>query len=353
VLLNFHVKIVNSLVWPLWQNYHPGRMRLLAALGLLLFVATATPAVAQLHIDAKMGREGADYLIYERTDMYVTLTNTSDTDIVLDNEGSHPWLSFMICRHNTMPVRPERQALFKPLTLKQGETKTLRINLTPLFSFRDEGGYTAQAVVTLPGAGDLTSREVPFTVLRGKTIWTQQRPVEGADRIYSLLRFSPTPNTTELYLRVEEPTDNVVLANVGIGPVEAYIDPQVFFDPQGNLHVMHLISMSTYLYTRADANGKIMHQGVFKTFQSVPPRLRQMEDGNVYVAGGLEETPEMAHESLLAGQTAPAGAQTSASQPAPSSISSAPPEANTPISLPGQTAVVPTPGVSVQPDAHQ
>jgi hypothetical protein len=328
-------------------------MRLLAALGLLLFVATATPALAQLHIDAKMGRDGADYLLYERTDMLVSLTNTSDTDIVLDNEGSRPWLSFMICRHNTMPVRPERQALFKPLTLKQGETKTLRINLTPLFSFRDEGGYTAQAVVTLPGAGDLTSREVPFTVLRGKVIWSQQRPVAGTDRVYSLLRFSPAPDKTELYLRVEEPSDNVVLANVGLGPVEAYIDPEVFFDPQGNLHVMHLISMSTYLYTRADANGKVMHQGVFKTFQSVAPRLRKMEDGNIYVAGGLEETPEMTHESLLAGQAGPAGAQPGAPPPAPPSISSAPSGANAPIALPGQTAIVPAPGVGAQTNTHQ
>ena len=327
-------------------------MRLSAVLGLLLFVATVSPALAQVNIDARMGREGGDYLLYERTDMLVTITNTSDTDIVLDNEGSRPWLSFVICKHNTMPVRPERQALFKPLTLKQGESKTLRVNLTPLFSFRDEGPYTAQAVVTLAGAGDLTSREVPFTVMRGKSIWSQQRPIDGTDRIYSLLRFSPKPDETELYLRVEEPSDNVVLANVGLGPVEAYVDPEIFFDPQNNLHVLHLISMSTYLYTRADANGKVVHQGVFKTFESVPPRLRKMDDGSIYVAGGLEETPEMTHESLLAGQSGPAGGQPPAPAPAPS-MSAAPAGANTPISLPGQKPIVPAPGVGAQTDSHQ
>jgi len=324
-------------------------MRFLAALGLLLIAATATPALAQLQIDARMGREGGDYLLYERTDMLVTITNTSGTDIVLDNDGNRPWLSFVVCKHNTMPVRPERQALFKALALKQGESKTLRINLTPLFSFREEGAYTAQAVVTLPGAGDLPSREVPFTVMRGKVIWTQTRPVGGTDRIYSLLRFSPKPDETEFYLRVEEPSDNVVLANTGLGPVEAYVDPQVFFDPQGNLHIMHLISMNTYMYTRADAAGKIVHQGVFKTFQSVPPHLRKMDDGSIYVAGGLEETPATTHESLLAGQSAgPSGAPA----PAPSTISSAPDGANTPVSLPGQTPVVPAPGVRGSTDTH-
>ncbi|HEX4140454.1 MAG TPA: hypothetical protein VHY09_08915 [Candidatus Methylacidiphilales bacterium] len=332
-------------------------MRFPAALGLLFLLVTASQALAQIQVGAQMGREGADYLLYERTDMLVTLTNTSDTDIVLDNDGSHPWLSFMVCKHDTLPVRPERQALFKPLSLKQGETKTLRINLTPLFSFREEGAYTAQAVVTLPGAGDLVSREVPFTVLRGKVVWSEQRPVAGADRTYSLLRFSPKPDETELYLRVEVPSDNVVLANVGLGPVEAFIDPQVFFDPQGNLHVLHLISMSTYLYTRANQDGKIEHQGVFKTFLSIPPRLRKMDDGNVYVAGGLEETPDMAHESLLAGQKGvqPSGAQAPAPEPPPSTVSSSPADANTPVVLPGQTAVVPPPdaGLRAQAESHQ
>jgi hypothetical protein len=321
-------------------------MRFLAAVGLLFFLAAGAPAVAQVAVNAHFERDGANFLLYERTDFIVTVTNTSDSDIVLDNDGNRPWLCFMVCRQNTMPVRPERQAFFKPLTLKQGESKTLRINLTPLISFREIGAYTAQAVVTLAGAGDLVSQQVPFTVLKGKTVWSQQRPVAGSDRIYSLIRFSPRPDLTNLYLRVEDPADNVVLANVGLGQIEADVDPDVFFDPQGNLHVLHVISMSTHLYTRADPDGKVTHQGVFKAFDGVPPQLRKMEDGNVYVAGGLEETPAMARESLLAGQQAGLAGGSSAANvptPPPSTVSSAPANANTPISLPGQTPVVPSP----------
>ncbi len=217
-------------------------MRLLAALGLLLFAATVTPALAQIHIDAKMGREGGDFLLYERTEMFVTLTNTSDTDIVLDNEGSRSWLSFMICKHDKMPVRPERQALFKTLTLKQGESKTLRVNLTPLYSFREEGGYTAQAVVTLPGAGDLTSREVPFTVMRGKTVWSQQRPVEGTDRIYSLIRSRPSRTRPSCISASRSRPTMWSWPMSAWGRWKAYIDPQVFFDPAGQppRHASHL-----------------------------------------------------------------------------------------------------------------
>jgi hypothetical protein len=60
--------------------------------------------------------------------------------------------------------------------------------------------------------------------------------------------------------------------------------------------------MSTYLYTRADASGKILHQGIFKTYQAIPPRLSKLEDGNVIVIGGLEENPHAPRERLSDGQ---------------------------------------------------
>lgn len=325
-------------------------MRFPAALGLFLFLASASLALAQVSVDAQMDR--SNFLLYERVDLLVTVTNTSESDIVLDNNEGHPWLGFVVSKHDKLPVRPERQALFKPLTLKQGESKTLRINLTPLFSFRDEGSYTAQAVIDLPGAGDLVSQEVPFNVLHGKQIWSQQRPIAGSERVYSLLRFESKPDTTELYLRVEDPNENVVYANIGLGPIEAYVDPQVYFDPQGNIHVLHLISMSTYLYTRADPQGKVVHQGVFKTFQTIPPRLRQMADGNVFVAGGLEETQQTERESLSAGQRM---GETMDKHPAQS-----PPPANTSISAApaGSSDIVgpnpiPTPApLGAQADSH-
>ena len=82
-----------------------------------------------------------------------------------------------------------------------------------------------------------------------------------------------------------------MLANLSLGELVAYVDPEVYFDPKGDIHIMQPIAMSTYLYSRADAAGKVLHQGIFKTFQTVPPRLTKLEDGNVVVVGGLEENP--------------------------------------------------------------
>jgi hypothetical protein len=280
-------------------------MRYLAALGALCFLATSSPASAQIEVTAQTER--SDFLLYERVDMLVTVANTGESDLILNNEEGHTWLSFLVTKHDGLPVRQERTSTFKPISLKVGESKTLRVNITPLFSFREEGQYNAAAVIDLPGDGQIVSDAVPFTVMRGRQVWSQTRPVDGSDRVYSLLRFSPQPDRTSLYLRVEDPSENIVLANLSLGDVVAYIDPEVFFDPQGNLHVMQPIAMSTYLYTRADQDGKILHQGIFKTYQAVPPRLVKLEDGNVIVQGGLEDSPSVVRETLSQSQNKPDG----------------------------------------------
>ena len=293
-------------------------MRTFAVLGALCLLFTGGLASAQITVTAQTER--SNFLLYERVDLLVSIANTSDSEIVLDNNEGHSWLSFMVTKASHLPVHSERQSTFHPATLKVGETKILRVNITPLFTFREEGDYRASVVVDLPGSSPIVSEPVPFSVLNGRTVWSAARPVENSQRVYSLIRFAATPNSTSLYLRVEDPTANVVLANLALGEVVAYIDPEVFFDPQGNIHVMQPVAMSTYLYTRANADGKVEHQGIFKTYQAVRPRLSKLDDGNVIVLGGLEQNPNQPRETLSGGQkqadNAPVIAPSASSGPA-------------------------------------
>jgi len=274
-------------------------MRCLAVLGALWFLAASTSAWAQIEVSAQTSR--SNFLLYERMDLLVTIQNIGGNDLVLDNAEGHPWLSFLVStrdEHNQFPVRPERTSMFAALTLKSGETKTLRVNLTPLFAFREEGGYEAEAVVDLPGEGQIISQKVPFSVMKGRKVWSQIRPVDSSERIYSLIRFSPDADSTNLYLRVENPSENIVYTNLALGTLAADVDPAVNFDPQGNVHVLQSIAMSSYLYTRADPDGKILDQTLFKTYHEIPPRLNKLEDGNVTVVGGMAEDPTMPLERL-------------------------------------------------------
>ncbi len=280
-------------------------MRQLAIGGVLWLFLAGVYASAQVQVSAQTQR--SEFLLFERVDLLVTVENVGDTDLVLDNYDGQPWLSFLVSRHsqqNYLPVRPERPATFSPLTLKAGESKTLRVNLTPLFSFRQEGEYRANAVIDLPGQGQIISENTAFNVQKGQTVWSQAHMASGAQRVYSLVRFSPAGDRTLLYLRVESPTENLVYANIGLGEVAAFIDPEVFFDPQGNIHILHPFAMGNYLYTRADPDGKIEHQAVFRTYREIPPVLRKTDDGNVVVVGGLEENPNEPREKLSDGQIA-------------------------------------------------
>ena len=152
---------------------------------------------------------------------------------------------------NRLPVHQERQATFKPITLKVGETKTLRVNLTPLFSFREEGDYKAAAVIDLPGEGQIISDGVPFSVLRGVKSGARPGRWRASSAFIPSSDFRPGPHNHALPAGGRS-DENLVLANLALGEVVAYIAPDVFFDPQGNLHVMQPIAMGTYLYTRAD-----------------------------------------------------------------------------------------------------
>jgi len=286
-------------------------MRYLALVCALGFLAAALPASAQIQVMAQSQR--TNFLLYERVDLLITITNIGDTDLILNNDNKHPWLSFLLSHHvgpNYMPIRQERGSNFDPLTLKAGTNKTLKVNLTPLFTFREEGDYRATAVIDLPGQGQVVSDYVPFSVLRGQKIWSQSHPVEGSQRIYTLLRFSPDSDSTRLYLRVEAPAENLVYSNACLGELVASIDPDVLFDPQGNLHILHPTALGTYTYTRIDPDGKVLHQVAFKTealreptgVERVPPRLAKLNDGNVTVLGGVEQGPDSRHERLSDGQ---------------------------------------------------
>ena len=264
-----------------------------ALLATILLFAVAGFLHAQVQVSAQMPQR-TDFLLYERVDVLVTIANIGNNDLELNNDEGQPWLSFMVggesMQHVFLPVHSERESIFAPLKLKMGETKTLRVNLTPLFAFREEGNYRASAVVNLPGEGQVISQPVAFSVQRGHTLISRVRVVDTLERDYSLIRFSASADRTDLYLRVEAPSENLVYANVGLGELVSAVDPGMAFDPQGNVHILQCTALRTYLYTRTDPEGKVLDQRLFKGIQMQPrPELQKLEDGSVIVAGGMAQ----------------------------------------------------------------
>jgi hypothetical protein len=333
------------------------RRGLLAA---ILLVVAVVAAKAQVQVSTQTAR--SIFLLYERVDVIVTLTNIGGTDLELNNDEGRPWLSFSVLgegeEHNFLPVHSERQSNFAAMTLKAGATKTLRVNITPLYEMRSEGNYRVSAVIDLPGEGEVMSDPTGFSIQRGHTVVSNLRTVDTLERIYSLVRFSPDAQDTSLYLRVEAPSENTVYANFALGPLVSSVDPAMLFDPQGNVHVLQPLALGTYLYTRTDPDGKVITQRLFKTFEQVRPRLIKINDGSVFVSGGLEEDPNAPHEKLSDSQhgqkiMAPVAPDEQVQQhenraqpAAPDAIDSAPPPAGDP----GESRATPAPAPAPAPN---
>jgi hypothetical protein len=274
-------------------------MKWQALLAAFLFLAVSVSASAQQVIQLSAQTQRTNFLLYERVDLIITLTNISGTDIELSNDEGRPWLNFQVMgeqrRDTFLPVHSERQSNFAALTLKANETKRLRVDITPLFSFRSEGNYRVSAVVDLPGEGQIVSDPVPFTVQKGRVVASDIRSVDSIERVYSLVRFSPSSDATSLYLRVAAPSENVIYANYALGELASSVDPTMLFDPQGNVHVLQPTSMGTYLYSRTNPDGKVLDQRLFKSGVDpdsglmVGPRLVKIDDGNVIVRGGRSQ----------------------------------------------------------------
>jgi len=267
-----------------------------------MFLLVATGLVsAQIQVSAQTQRD--TFLLFERVDVLVTVTNIGNNDLELNNDEGRPWLGFMVSaegvQHSFLPVHSERQSNFAPLALKVGATKTFDVNITPLYSFRAEGNYKVAAVIDLPGEGQIVSDSIPFIIQKGNTVVSRVRMVDTLERIYSLVRFSPSSDETSLYLRVEAPSENVVYANLALGKLVSSMDPDMLFDPQGDVHVMQPSSLGTYLYTRTDPDGKVLGQRLFKSIPWQPrPQLVKLDDGSVIVSGGISEDPHATREKL-------------------------------------------------------
>jgi hypothetical protein len=253
-----------------------------------LAVLLAGPCCAQVNVTIELDR--SNFLLYEPVKAKVTVYNNTDHDVALNSSPGNSWLSFLMTKRDGRPVHPDNQVSFTATLMKAGEARAWVINLTPLMSFRDLGEYKVRAVLDLPGQGQLISTPVQFNLGKGQTILQKSRPWEASERTFSLVRFSASNETTQLYARVEDAKENVVYATYALGEIIAMTDPETLFDREGNWHVMHVTGSQTYRYSRIAPDGKLLFQDNYTSYGGALPSLAQIADGSVKVQGGQAES---------------------------------------------------------------
>ncbi|MDE1170373.1 MAG: hypothetical protein PW734_04055 [Verrucomicrobium sp.] len=290
-------------------------------LSLALLAACALSAHAQLRLG--LTAERSSYLLYEPVPLHLTLQNDAGFDLVFQDAGEHPWLSFLVTRADRSVVSADRHIPGRELKLPEGGSVSLDVDLTPLYAMRETGSYKVRAVVDV-GGREYLSAPIEVTLSAGRRIWSETRTVDGSPRIFSLLRFAPTMQGTFLYLRAEEPAQNLVYSTARLGEIVDLGKPQTAFDAEGRLHVLFLTGNAVYRYVRAGQDGAPLSQKLYDSLPENPPRLQAAADGSVLVAGGRLQTEGTRRERLSEVQGRVKSAQPTFEPLSPSLTPSAP-----------------------------
>ena len=269
------------------------RLRQFFGLTALVWVVAGT-GWAQL--DLRLETPKSSYLQYAPIPLTVLLKNLGGTDLVLADEAGQPWLELIVQSTDGLLLKPDRPLVSQPLTLRPGETRTVPLDLAPLFLVREPGGYRARASVRLSSGQTLLTEPLTFLVGRGEVIWSVPRG-EGKDRrVFSLLKFYEDPNVG-LYLRVEVPEQNQVFPSRRLGSFLPLGQPSAEFDAKNHLHLLYAVAPGQYRVTVVNPDGNLLRE---ETRQETleKPRLRPGPDGLVDVEGGTIILPSHLREKL-------------------------------------------------------
>ncbi|MFZ5806103.1 MAG: hypothetical protein ACOY3I_02685 [Verrucomicrobiota bacterium] len=234
-------------------------------------------AYAQLEISAFSPRQ--NFLLYEPIELTIELRNISAKEMVLDNreKAGDPWLSFIVLKADGSKVESDNHFMPSACVLPPREQKRFSVNITPWYRIRETGHYRIQAAVRMNSENAFVTQPFSINIGSGNIVLESSRVVRGVQRQYNLLSFSDQQQL-RLYLRVEEPSKNIVYATHLLGSYNPSLKISgPLFDAQNRLHLLHPKSSQQFCYTMTDEEGRVLTQKDV----SLATQLLQKENGTV------------------------------------------------------------------------
>jgi len=262
-------------------------------LRLLLFFCLATAAHAQITVDCSIKQRF--HLLYEPLIATVAVTNRAGRDITLSDSPQYQWFGFRITGEGDRMIPPRSLDYhLQPLVVKAGETVKRTVNLNELYEMGESGTFRIQASIYYDGLDKFfTSRPTHIDVSEGHLLWRkvagvpEGQPSAGQMRIFSLLSHE-VGETNTLYVRVEGQDDGMVYCTFPIGRLVDNVAPQVEFDSNNNLYILHLIGIRAYVLTKVTVAGEFAGQ-VNYSAPKTRPTLRRTAGGGLQIIGGKRE----------------------------------------------------------------
>jgi len=259
----------------------------------LAICCLATAAHAQITVECSIKQRF--HLLYEPIIATVLVTNRAGRDITLSDTDQYQWFGFRIVGDDDHMI-PPRDLHYKlaPFLVKAGETVKRTVNLNELYEMGGQGQFRIQASIYYSGLDKFfVSRPTFIDVNEGHLVWRRTagipegQPNAGQMRIFSLLSHQ-VGETNTLYVRVEGQDDGMVYCTFPIGRILDNVEPQVEFDANDNLYILHLIGMRAYVLTKVTASGEFGGQ-VNYSAPKTRPTLRRTATGGLEIIGGKRE----------------------------------------------------------------
>lgn len=261
----------------------------------LAALAAISSACAQVQVDISFKR--TLYLRYEPLICTVTITNMSGRKLELADTPRDKWFGFEVESGDGRPLPPNNSDYRnEPMTIEVGQKLTRSINLTPLYPISEFGTYRIRAAVYVAELNKyFSSPTLNIEITEGRDVWHQTVGVppgtgQGNSRLVTLLAHR-LPQTTVLYLRVEDRDAGIIYCTTPLGRFVAFGNPEVEFDVKNNVHVLQNTAPKNFLHSEFDLNGKMIKQQAYNA-GNVRPALVRKSDGSIEVAGGIPFDPK-------------------------------------------------------------
>lgn len=261
----------------------------------LAVLAAMASARAQIQVDISFKR--TLYLRYEPLICTVTITNVSGRTLDLADTPRDKWFGFEIASGDGRPLPPNNAGYRnEPMQIQTGQKLTRSINLTPLYPISEFGTYRVRATVFSAQLNKyFSSPTLNVEITEGRDLWRQTLGVppgagQGNSRLVTLLAHR-LPQTTVLYVRVEDREAGVVYCTTPLGRFVAFGNPEVEFDSSNNVHILQNTAPKNFLHSAVDLNGRIIKQQAYNA-TNVRPALVRKPDGSIDVSGGLPFDPK-------------------------------------------------------------
>lgn len=251
---------------------------------------SAVTAMAQVNLEVTLDQE--QFLPGESLIANVRITNRSGETLHL---GADPdWLAFGVeSRDGYVVLKTGDVPVIGAFTLESSKRAIKQVDLAPYFNLSKPGRYAITATVVIKEWNQvISSKPVPFDVILGSEIWSQEIGVPNstdpsntppAIRRYTLQQANHLKKGLLLYFRLSDPSGKMNKV-FPIGPMISFGQPDAQLDQASNLHVLYQNGPKTFNYTVINPAGDVLQRRLYEF--TTRPRMELSNKGEINVVGG-------------------------------------------------------------------